>query len=158
MLQAMSEPTSPCPLCAPRPDDCAQWLKVASLGASSLYLDRNQTYRGHCQLVFDGRHAEGLEHLRAGEHDAVMRDLRRAARVIAAVVKPDRMNYCSLGNVVPHLHWHLVPRYRSDPRWGAPIYTTDAADMRVTRLEESELRQLAATLRQAILETGESAQ
>lgn len=153
MLPAMTAPISACPLCAPRPDDSPQWLKVASLGGSSLYLDRNQTYRGHCQLVFDRRHVEGLEQLHAEEHDAMMRDLRLAARAIASVVRPDRMNYCSLGNVVPHLHWHLVPRYRTDPRWGAPIYTTDSADMRVTRLEEANLQQLAATLRQAILDT-----
>ena len=152
MLPAMSASDSACPLCAPRPDDSPHWLKVASLEASTLYLDRNQTYRGHCQLVFDGRHVEGLEHLRAGEHEALMRDLRRGAQAIAAVIQPDRMNYCSLGNVVPHLHWHLVPRQRSDPRWGMPIYTTDLADMRVTRLEEPVLHELAATLRQALLE------
>jgi len=152
MLQAMSASTPACPLCAPRPDDCPAWLKVASLGVSTLYLDRNQTYRGHCQLVFDGRHVEGLEHLQAGEHQALMEDLRRAAQAVTAVVTPDRMNYCSLGNVVPHLHWHLVPRYRSDPRWGAPIYTTDMGDMRVTRLEEPDLQHLAATLRQSLLE------
>jgi len=150
MLPAMSEPKPACPLCAPRPDDCAHWLKVAALGVSTLYLDRNQTYRGHCQLVFDTRHVEGMERLEDVEHHAMMRDLARAARAIAAVVRPDRMNYCSLGNVVPHLHWHLVPRYRSDPRWGAPIYTTELADMRVTRLDEADLRQLAARLAQAI--------
>jgi len=152
MLRAMSEPDPACALCAPRPDDSPQWLKVATLDASTLYLDRNQTYRGHCQLVFDGRHAEGMEHLDSGEHTALMGDLRRSARAIAAVVQPDRMNYCSLGNVVPHLHWHLVPRHRSDPRWGMPIYTTDPAQMRVTRLEEPALRELAATLAQALRE------
>jgi diadenosine tetraphosphate (Ap4A) HIT family hydrolase len=152
MLQAMSEPDPACPLCAPRPDDSPHWLKVATLEASTLYLDRNQTYRGHCQLVFDGRHVEGLEQLHAGEHETLMRDLRRSARAIAAVVQPDRMNYCSLGNVVPHVHWHLVPRYRADPRWGKPIYTTDLAQMRVTPLEEATLRQLASALRQALLE------
>lgn len=152
MLAAMSVSDTACPLCAPRPDDSPQWLKVAALEASTLYLDRNQTYHGHCQLVFDGRHVEGLEHLAAGEHEALMRDLRRSARAIAAVVQPDRMNYCSLGNVVPHLHWHLVPRHRSDPRWGMPIYTTDPAQMRVTRLEEPALRELAATLAQALRE------
>jgi len=146
----MSEDKPGCPLCAPRPDDSPHWLKVASLRASTLYLDRNQTYRGHCQLVFDSRHVVGLEHLEDGEYQALMRDLSRAARAISTVVKPDRMNYCSLGNVVPHLHWHLVPRYRSDPRWGSPIYTTDMGDMRVTHLEEHDLRQLAATLAQAI--------
>jgi diadenosine tetraphosphate (Ap4A) HIT family hydrolase len=152
MLPAMSESNPACPLCAPRPDDSPAWLKVATLGASTLYLDRNQTYRGHCQLVFDQRHVEGLEHLQAGEHQALMNDLRCAAQAICAVVRPDRMNYCSLGNVVPHLHWHLVPRYRADPRWGATIYTTDPGDMRVTRLEEPDLRHLAATLRQSLLE------
>jgi diadenosine tetraphosphate (Ap4A) HIT family hydrolase len=155
MLRAMSDPKPACPLCAPRPEDSPHWLKVASLGVSTLYLDRNQTYRGHCQLVFDARHVEGLEHLEAGEHDTLMQDLRGAAQAISAVVKPDRMNYCSLGNVVPHLHWHLVPRYRSDPRWGAPIYTTDMMDMQVTRLEEAQLRQLMATLKQTIEERNE---
>lgn len=146
MLAAMSEPEPACPLCAPRPEDSPNWLKVAALSASTLYLDRNQTYRGHCQLVFDRRHVEGLEYLAAEEHDAMMGDLRRAARAIVAAVQPDRMNYCSLGNVAPHLHWHLVPRYRADPRWGSPIYTTDVSQMRVTRLEEPALRALAATL------------
>jgi diadenosine tetraphosphate (Ap4A) HIT family hydrolase len=146
MLATMSEPTPPCPLCMPRPEDSPNWLKVAVLSVSTLYLDRNQTYRGHCQLVFDPRHVEGLEGLEAAEHNAMMLDLRRAARAIVAAVQPDRMNYCSLGNVVPHLHWHLVPRLRSDPRWGSPIYTTDVNEMRVTRLEEHDLRQLAATL------------
>jgi diadenosine tetraphosphate (Ap4A) HIT family hydrolase len=150
MLRAMSDASAYCPLCAPRPEDSPHWLKVASLGASTLYLDRNQTYRGHCQLVFDSRHVEGLEHLEPGEHDLLMLDLRHAARAIAAVVAPERMNYCALGNVVPHLHWHLVPRYRTDPRWGAPIYTTQMTDMRVTTLEEVELRQLRDTLRQAL--------
>jgi diadenosine tetraphosphate (Ap4A) HIT family hydrolase len=153
MLAAMSDTAPACPLCAPRPEDSPHWLEVAHLGVSTLYLDRNQTYRGHCQLVFDSRHVEGVEQLHAVEHDLLMRDLRCAARAIAAVVKPDRMNYCSLGNVVPHLHWHLVPRYRTDPRWGAPIYTTQMADMRVTRLEEADLRHLGATLRECILET-----
>ena len=146
MLAAMSELEPACPLCAPRPEDSPNWLKVAALSASTLYLDRNQTYRGHCQLVFDRRHVEGLEYLAAEEHDAMMGDLRRAARAIVAAVQPDRMNYCSLGNVAPHLHWHLVPRYRADPRWGSPIYTTDVSQMRVTRLEEPAFRALAATL------------
>jgi diadenosine tetraphosphate (Ap4A) HIT family hydrolase len=146
----MSEPEPACALCAPRPDDSPHWLKVARLGVSTLYLDRNQTYRGHCQLVFDDRHVEGLEQLQAGEHEALMRDLRQAAKSITDTVRPDRMNYCSLGNVVPHLHWHLVPRHRADPRWGLPIYTTLMTDMRVTSLEEHELRALAATLVQSL--------
>lgn len=136
-----------CPLCTPRPDDSTHWLKVASLSVSTLYLDRNQTYPGHCQLIFDPRHVEGLELLEVDEYNAQMKDLQRAARAIASAFTPDRMNYASMGNVVAHLHWHIVPRYRSDPRWGKPIYTSDVADMPVTRLEESAYQQAVARIR-----------
>ena len=80
-------------------------------------------------LVFDRRHVVGLEQLSAEEFGAYMEDFRRAAKATAGVCQPDLMNYASLGNVVPHLHWHLVPRYRSDPRWGGPSYTTTEAEM-----------------------------
>ena len=143
----MQPVTKPCPLCVPRPEDCEHWLKVATLSVSTLYLDRNQTYRGHCQLVYDGPHVEGLEQLDSAEYTRLTQDLRRAAVAISALQRPDRMNYVSLGNVVPHVHWHIVPRYRSDPRCGAPIYTTDMREMRVTRLDEAEYRQIAANIR-----------
>jgi diadenosine tetraphosphate (Ap4A) HIT family hydrolase len=122
-------------------------MKIESLGVSTLYLDRNQTYRGHCQLVFDPRHAVGLESLAAEEYSAFMADLRTAAHAIASACRPDLMNYASLGNVAPHLHWHLVPRYRSDPRWGGPIYTTTRNEMRETVLTEAEYRVIADAIR-----------
>lgn len=142
----MTTETIACPLCPPRPDDSPQWVKVCSLSASTLFLDRNQTYRGHCQLVYD-HHVVGLENLAEAELARLMADLHRAARAITTVCRPDLMNYASLGNVVPHLHWHLVPRYTTDPRWGMPIYLSNPADMRVTHLPEAEYRSLVEDLR-----------
>lgn len=136
-----------CPLCAPRADDTPFWLKIRTLRVSTLYLDRNQTYQGHCQLVFDARHVVGLESLRADEFTSFMADLGTAAEAIAAACKPDLMNYASLGNVVPHLHWHLVPRYEHDPRWGGPIYTTSRDEMPETSLAEAEYRQIVEAIR-----------
>ena len=46
-----------CPMDAPRPATNEHWDFLATLSISSLYLASNQTYRGHCQLVFDRRHA-----------------------------------------------------------------------------------------------------
>lgn len=139
-----------CPLCAPRPDDSDAWLKVATLATSTLYLDRNQTYRGHCQLIYDRSHVVGVEDLPAAAFALVAGDLHRAAQAIASICQPDRMNYASLGNVVPHLHWHLIPRYRDDPRWGSAIWTSDPGEMRVTRLADQELQRLASALRAAL--------
>jgi diadenosine tetraphosphate (Ap4A) HIT family hydrolase len=140
----------PCPLCAPRPDNNDAWLKVATLATSTLYLDRNQTYRGHCQLIYDRTHVVGAEDLLPEEFAKVAADLHRAAQAITRVCRPDRMNYASLGNVVPHLHWHLIPRYRMDPRWGQAIWTSDPKDMPVTRAPEQDLQRLAAELRAAL--------
>jgi diadenosine tetraphosphate (Ap4A) HIT family hydrolase len=142
--------TDGCPLCAPRPDESAHSVKVASLSVSTLYLDRNQAYRGHAVLVFDPRHAVGLESLSSQEYGALSADLRRAAQAIAAVCRPDLMNYASLGNVVPHLHWHLVPRYRDDPRWGGPIYTTTMEEMAEARLAPEDFAGLLAAIRLAL--------
>ena len=139
-----------CPFCPPRDNYHAFLIEVAPLTVSTLYLDRNQTYRGQCVLVFDPRHAEGLETLSAAEFDAFARDLRVAARALTAVCDPDLMNYASLGNIVRHLHWHLVPRYESDPRWGGPIYTSSLAEMLETRLEDVEYETIVRGLRAAL--------
>jgi diadenosine tetraphosphate (Ap4A) HIT family hydrolase len=52
---------------------------------------------------------------------------------------PDKVNLASLGNVVPHLHWHVIPRWRDDahfpaPVWAAPAPGRDAGLQRVRAL------------------------
>ena len=42
---------------------------------------------------------------------------------LATALKPDKMNYELLGNAQPHLHCHIIPRYKTDPMWGRPIWT-----------------------------------
>ncbi len=51
-----------------------------------------------------------------------MEDMALIGAAINKALKPDKMNYELLGNAIPHLHWHVVPRYHSDPMWGRPIW------------------------------------
>ncbi|MEP7359770.1 MAG: HIT family protein, partial [Anaerolineales bacterium] len=111
-----------CSLCPPRPASNAHTLEVAPLSISTLYLRRDQRFRGYCLLTIDARHATGLEELTAAEYNAFMSDLHQAVRAVRLAVTPDHMNYECLGNRSPHLHWHIIPRYRDDPRWGYPIW------------------------------------
>jgi diadenosine tetraphosphate (Ap4A) HIT family hydrolase len=142
-----------CPMDAPRPDVNDHWALVGKLTVSSLYLSKNQTYRGHCQLIFDPRHAARPDQLTAGEWAAWCADLFRAQGAIMRVVRADHINIETLGNVVPHLHWHIVPRYRNDPRWGNPIWLTSLADMIDTRISDEERHALIAEIR-SVLATG----
>jgi diadenosine tetraphosphate (Ap4A) HIT family hydrolase len=43
------------------------------------------------------------------------------ARALIGLYRPLKMNYETLGNSLPHLHTHLVPRFRDDPRPGQPF-------------------------------------
>ena len=135
---------------APRPATTEHWDLVAPLSSSSLYLGANQTYRGHCQLVFDPRHACRPDELTRDEWRAYCDDLFRAQQAILLVTRADHLNVELLGNVVPHLHWHIVPRYVTDPRWGMPIWTTPLSDMPETRLDAEERSALIEALRAAL--------
>lgn len=136
-----------CPYDVPRAKSNDFWDLIASLKISSLYLTKNQTYRGQCLLIFDGRHAVRPEQLSEHEWMDFCADLLRAERAIARALKPDHMNLAVLGNIIPHLHWHVVPRYKTDPRWGAPIWPTSVADMLDTRLDARERGDLISSLR-----------
>ncbi len=111
-----------CYLCAPRQANNEYRLEIAQLSISTLYLFRDQRFRGYSLLIFDARHAATLEDLNEIEYTAYMHDLCAAAKAIHQAFNPDHMNYECLGNSTPHLHWHIVPRYKSDPRWGQPIW------------------------------------
>jgi diadenosine tetraphosphate (Ap4A) HIT family hydrolase len=140
----------PCPLDAPRAASNGQWDLVWTLSTSSLYLSKNQTYRGWCQLVFDPRHVARLDQLTPDEWRGLAADLYKAQRAIVEVLQPDHVNVESLGNVVPHLHWHIIPRYRTDPCWGAPIWPGPDGSMPDTRLPDEVRQALIASLRGAL--------
>ena len=139
-----------CPLDAPRPSSNEHWDSIATMTVSSLYLSKNQTYRGQCQLIFDPRHVARLDELTADEWTRLAGDLYLAEQAIVRVLRPDHINVESLGNVVPHLHWHIIPRYLHDPSWGAPIWRVPLASMADTRLPDEERESLIASLRRAI--------
>jgi diadenosine tetraphosphate (Ap4A) HIT family hydrolase len=139
-----------CPFCAADPDETDEWLLVTRFSQAKLWLSKNQTYRGHCSLVFLGRHVERLDDLDDDEYRRFTDELRSAVRAMRHAFAPDHVNVEMLGNVVRHLHAHIVPRYRDDPRWGNAIWLTDVKDMPVTKLPRSELEDRVVRLRTAL--------
>jgi diadenosine tetraphosphate (Ap4A) HIT family hydrolase len=135
---------------APRPASNDYWDLVAPLSVSSLYLGKNQTYRGQCSLIFDLRHAARPDQLTAEEWSAYCADLYIAQNAVVSVTRPDHVNIESLGNVVPHLHFHIIPRYVGDARWGMPIWTTPLSDMPDVRLDPADREALLNQLRAAL--------
>ena len=139
-----------CPFDPPRVASSEHWDFIEALSASSLYLTKNQTYRGQCLLILDLRHATRPDDLSSTEWGMFCSDLYAAEIAITQVVQPDHINVAALGNVVPHLHWHIVPRYVNDPRWGAPIWPSNMADMPDTRLAAPQQLALVNAIRAAL--------
>ncbi len=139
-----------CPFDKPRLNVEEHMLLIRELSISTLFLDRNQAYRGHCVLVFDPRHVVRIDQLTPSEWTSFAEDLRVSESALFAVFKPDHMNVESLGNMVPHLHWHIIPRYMDDPRWGGPIWTTAQAELAQAGLAGDEYRELVEKIKSAI--------
>jgi diadenosine tetraphosphate (Ap4A) HIT family hydrolase len=95
-----------------------------------------QFYQGYCLLV-SRRHATELSGLAGDERRAYLDEMCCLAQAIEACFGPHKLNYELLGNQVPHLHWHLFPRYRDDPDVLRPVWL--ALD-RAERDEEARRR------------------
>ena len=68
-------------------------------------------------------HVTELFHLDRQVRTAVLEEVTSVAAALYNLFKPAKMNYELLGNMVPHMHWHLVPRFTSDPLWPRPIWS-----------------------------------
>ena len=82
-----------------------------------------QYYHGYCVLIAR-QHATELCELPAGERRAFLDEMCLLAQAIAGCFRPRKLNYELLGNQVPHLHWHLFPRYDHDPEKLKPVWVT----------------------------------
>jgi diadenosine tetraphosphate (Ap4A) HIT family hydrolase len=120
-----------CPLC----EECRSAERVneygytvADLRLSRLRLAANQFPPGYCVLIC-AKHVCEPYHLTREEQALFFGDLMCAAQAIERVFKPAKMNFQLLGNLVPHLHAHIVPRYYGDPAPGRPIDPGDQVIM-----------------------------
>jgi len=118
-------------------------IEVAPLRVSTLYLFKEQTHPGRCVVAYRG-HVNELFELPDSEVAVFMQDVAHAARVIKAAFDPAKINYGAYSDKLPHLHFHLVPKYVDGPAWG-----TTFAMMPEPKhlLSEEEYASTIATLR-----------
>ena len=121
-----------CGVCAEgRPDATPHGVRFFSGEVADAYLRRTAIQRGLSIVIWRGRHVAEPTELTDGEAEQYWRELLRVGRAIEQVMQPVKMNYNLLGNSLPHLHTHVVPRYEDDPRpgWPFPFPEEEPADL-----------------------------
>ena len=95
-------------------------IEIGPMQVSTLYLFKEQTYRGRCIVAYRD-HVNELFELPDAELALFTLDVARAAKAIKTAFNPAKINYGAYSDKLPHLHMHLVPKYVDGPGWGAPF-------------------------------------
>ena len=82
-----------------------------------------ESFPGVCRVVWN-RHVAEMSQLALGDARHFMDVVSATERALRRIMQPDKINLASLGNLVPHLHWHVIPRWRDDSHFPAPIWAT----------------------------------
>ena len=78
-------------------------------------------YPGFCRVIWNS-HVTEMTDLAAPQEQRLMQAVFAVEQVLREVLHPDKINLASLGNMTPHLHWHVIPRFADDPHFPNPIW------------------------------------
>jgi diadenosine tetraphosphate (Ap4A) HIT family hydrolase len=138
-----------CPICAEHgSEDTGDGVRFLQGDVADAYLQRADIQRGYTIVIWRGRHVAEPTELASEEAAQYWLEVLRAARALEAVFEPVKVNYDTLGNSLPHLHTHVVPRYADDPRpgWPFPFPEDEPGAMPEERLQR-EVAALRAAVR-----------
>lgn len=133
---------------------CSRWqdevdLRIVELEHCFVQLNRDQFFPGYT-FVITREHVTELFHLDKQVRQGVVEEVNRVAKALAQVYQPAKMNYELLGNMVPHMHWHLVPRFTDDHLWPRPIWSEPHQDKQLKPEEyRNEIERICRALNPA---------
>jgi len=106
------------------------------------------SYPGFCRVIWNA-HVKEMTDLPASERNVMMNAVWLVEDAIREVMRPDKVNIASFGNMTPHLHWHVIPRYKNDVHFPNPVWGNRQNLPVLSDLEHRHAQ--LVSLRQAIL-------
>ena len=127
-----------CPLCADAGGELllehAKFRIVRVSGADAV------DFPGFYRVIWRA-HVPEWSDLDEADHALCMRAVTGVERAMRQHLRPTKINLAALGNVVPHLHWHIVARFEGDSRFPAPLWAPAARPA-----DEAQLADVRAAL------------
>lgn len=113
---------------------------VKELETGYVVLFDYQFYEGYT-LFLSKVHVDELHELDAEYKQKYLNEMTIVAKAVYQAFRPDKLNYELLGNKYPHLHWHIVPRRKSDPKNETAIWAI-AEEKRKKKVSVDKLLEL----------------
>ena len=95
-------------------------IKIADLEVSQLFLFKEQSHPGRCNVVYKD-HGVEFHELSEEQRNAFMRDVAKVGNAIQKAFNPDKINYGAFADTLSHLHMHIVPKYKGGYNFGGVI-------------------------------------
>lgn len=134
-------PATACPLCE---SDGGELLWRGALCRVVRVTGREgEAFPGFCRVVWQA-HASEMSDLAPADATHLMQVVLAVERTLRELLVPDKINLASLGNQVPHVHWHVIPRWQNDSHFPAPIWAAASRPAMQRSMPTNE--QLAETL------------
>lgn len=97
-------------------------------------------YPGYCRVILDA-HVREMTDLVSADRLRLMETVFSVEAAVREVARPDKVNLASLGNLVPHLHWHVIPRWAEDVHFPDAIWAPPRREGGIANpLASSDLR------------------
>lgn len=111
-------------------------------------------YPGFCRVIWND-HVKEMTDLVPLQRQNVMQTVCKVEDVIRHVMQPEKINLASFGNMTPHVHWHIIPRYLDDAHFPQPVWGTQQRkpDAAALATRHARLPALKQALRDALSES-----
>lgn len=107
-----------CPYCSPSSEEV-----IWSDDQLRVLLIRDTPFTGWCRVIWND-HVKELTDLTANERNSLMAVVSAVEAGLRQLLAPEKINLASLGTTLPHVHWHVIPRYVDDSHFPEPIWGT----------------------------------
>ena len=109
----------------------------------------DEQYPGYIRIIWNEHKAE-MTDLSANDMEIMFKCMQIVEKCMRNTMKPHKVNWAQFGNMVPHLHWHAIPRYQNDMHFPQSIWGSEQRQCPADIL--AQRRELAGQMHKLIIE------
>ncbi len=96
-------------------------------------------FPGYFRVIWN-KHIAEMSDLTDDERQLLEKVLLTVEKVVREQMQPDKINWAQFGNMVPHLHWHIIARYRDDSHFPESIWGLKQREVAEEKVQQLKIK------------------